>query len=171
MERVSEEMFEFPKELLTQEIREQYQQMRDNRQADMNMAYFGEGSDWEKSLKSQAEKNPREPMMGIDIQSANSLYEPGHDRLIRRADAFVSRIPEELRPQYETLVEAYRYLNHQVRDISNRELFMKNIASLKVDQLRNGEISPEEEERVREEIRLLDTIIHDITDMRLELYG
>ena len=170
MERVSEEMFEFPKELCTQEIREQYQQMRDNRQEDMNMAYFGEGSDWEKSLKSQAEKNPRKPMMGIDIQSANSLYEPGHDRLIRRADAFASRIPEELRSQYETLVEAYRYLNHQVRDISDRELFMKNIASLKVDQLRNGEIAPEEEERVREEIRLLDQVGEEIGNRSTDDY-
>src|SRR5699024_706832 len=114
--------------------------------------------------------NPRKPMMGIDIQSANSLYEPGHDRLIRRADAFASRIPEELRSQYETLVEAYRYLNHQVRAISDRELFMKNIASLKVDQLRNGEIAPEEEERVREEIRLLDQVGEEIGNRSTDDY-
>ncbi len=170
MERVSKEMFDFPKELLTQEIREQYQQMRDNRQEDMNMAYYGEGSDWEKSLKSQAENETREPMMGIDIQSANSLYEPEHDRLLRRAEAFASRIPEELRSQYGTLLEAYRYLNHQVRDISNRELFMKNIASLKADQLRNGEIAPEEEERVRGEIRLLDQVAEEIGNRSTDDY-
>ena len=47
---------------------------------------------------------------------------------------------------------------------------MKNIASLKVDQLRNGEIAPEEEERVREEIRLLDQVGEEIGNRSTDEY-
>ncbi len=151
MRHSMKKLYAFPKELDTREIQQQAALVRQSLQQDMTAVYCGKKPDGDDDEKVELPG----PVLGISIEGAASLYEPEHRKMERRAKDFISRIPSEYRAQYQALVDAYGYLNYKINDLANQEMCLDGIADMQDERLSRENLSPTEQNEVRERISKL----------------
>lgn len=145
VKRISQEKKHSPEESLTREVRQQLVQERQRLVQERQNAYFGPDSEWQKGILNEVDDSKRDREMGINIDGAD-FYSPGFRRLERNARALTSRIPEDIREKYSSLVEALGHLNYQVNDLLMQEMTYDNVWEMQSSRLNDPTLSSQERE-------------------------